>query len=211
MAITVAVAFGIEYDVLNWGAIVVPALFGLPYIWGMILGINMKGAGHKVTSKDNVDAKEIAIHCLTELGCQPEVNKDGTLGVSYQRENFHMEFGTRYARIWDPMWAGNKADDPDMPKIRESVNAANYNFGPTVVLTAPDEDGVIGFHSRCDIMLHPACPDNVPFVKAVLDSFFDAKGNARIKFKQLNDQQVEKQNNRRPVGFTTTQTTKTEE
>lgn len=67
----------------------------------------------------------------------------------------------------DPMWAGVKADDPDMPKIREAVNAANFNFGPTVVLTAPNDEGVIGFHSRRDIMLHPACPDNVPFVKAV--------------------------------------------
>lgn len=213
VAITVAVAFGIEYDVLNWGAIVIPVLFGLPYIWGMILGIwhNMKGAGHKVTSKDDVDAKEIAIQCLTELGCQPEVNKDGTLGVSYQGENFHMEFGTRYARIWDPMWAGIKADDPDMPKIREAVNAANYNFGPSVVLTAPDEDGVIGFHSRRDIMLHPACPDNVPFVKAVLDSFFDAKEAVRNRFQQINAQQMETQKNRRPVGFTTTQTSVNQE
>lgn len=91
------------------------------------------------------------------------------------KANSYMEFGTRYARIWDPMWAGIQVDDSDMSKIREAVNAANYNFGPTVVLTTPDEDGVIGFHSRRDVMLHPLCPDNVPFVKAVLDSFFDAK------------------------------------
>ena len=34
VAITVAVALGIESDILNWGAIVIPVLFGLPYIWG---------------------------------------------------------------------------------------------------------------------------------------------------------------------------------
>lgn len=203
VAITVAVAFGIECDVLNWAAIPIPIFFGLPYLWGMVLGIwhNMKGAGHKVTSKDDSDAKEIAIRCLTELGCQPELNKDGSLGVSYQGENFHMEFSPRYARIWDPMWAGIKEDDPDMPQIREAVNAANYNFGPTVLLTAPDEDGIIGFHTRRDIMLHPVCPDNFLFVKAVLDSFFDAKEAVRNRFQQINAQQMEAQKNRRPVGF----------
>ncbi len=141
---------------------------------------------------------------LVNIGCQPTANEDGTLSVQYQGENFHMEFGGMYARVWDPMWAGVKADDPDMPKIREAVNAANFNFGPTVVLTTPNEEGVIGFHSRRDIMLHPACPDNVPFVKAVLDSFFDAKEHVRSNFQQINAKQMEQQKNRRPVGFTTT-------
>ena len=115
-----------------------------------------------------------------------------------------MEFGGRYARIWDPMWAGIKGDDPDMPKIKEAVNATNFNFGPTVVMTAPDEDGDIGLHRRRDIMLHPSCPDNVPFIKAVLDSFFDTKENVRRHFLQINTQQQEKKP-RRPVGFTHTQ------
>lgn len=140
---------------------------------------------------------------LSALGCQPTKNDDGSLSVSYQGENFHMEFGGMYARVWDPMWAGVKADDPNMPKIREAVNAANFNFGPTVVLTSPNDEGVIGFHSRRDIMLHPSCPDNVPFVKAVLDSFFDAKEEVRNRYQQINAQQMEAKKNRRPVGFTT--------
>lgn len=164
------------------------------------------------TQQDNMDSMQqehnkpdtlgLMFRTLSNLGCQPTKNEDGTLSVSYQGENFHMEFGGMYARVWDPMWAGVKADDPDMPKIREAVNAANFNFGPTVVLTAPNDEGVIGFHSRRDIMLHPACPDNVPFVKAVLDSFFDAKEQVRNSFQQINAKQMEAQKNRRPVGFT---------
>lgn len=157
------------------------------------------------------DTIGLMFNTLNQLGCQPVKNDDDTLSVSYQGENFHMEFGGMYARVWDPMWAGVKADDPELPKIREAVNAANFNFGPTVVLTAPNDEGVIGFHSRRDIMLHPACPDNVPFVKAVLDSFFDAKEEVRNKYQQLNVQQMEAKKNRRPVGFTTTSTTKSEE
>ena len=149
------------------------------------------------------DTLGLMYNTLSALGCQPTKNDDGTLSVSYQGENFHMEFGGMYARVWDPMWSGIKADDPELPKVREAVNAANFNFGPTVVMTAPDDEGVIGFHSRRDIMLHPACPDNVPFVKAVLDSFFDAKENVRTKFQQIKSQQSEIRKNRRPVGFST--------
>lgn len=149
------------------------------------------------------DTLGLMLNTLNQLGCQPTANEDGTISVQYQGENFHMEFGGMYARVWDPMWAGVKADDPDMPKIREAVNAANFNFGPTVVLTVPNDEGVIGFHSRRDIMLHPVCPDNVPFVKAVLDSFFDAKVQVRNNFQQINAKQMEAQKNRRSVGFTT--------
>lgn len=154
------------------------------------------------------DTLGLMFKTLSNLGCQPTKNEDGSLSVLYQGENFLMEFGGMYARVWDPMWAGIKADDPDMSKIREAVNAANFNFGPTVVLTAPNEDGVIGFHSRRDIMLHPSCPDNVLFIKAVLDSFFDTKEHVRRHFQQINDkpmeaQQMEIKTNRRPVGFTT--------
>lgn len=157
--------------------------------------------------EEKPDTIGLMFNTLNALGCQPTKNDDGTLSVSYQGENFHMEFGGMYARVWDPMWAGVKADDPDMPKIREAVNAANFNFGPTVVLTAPNDDGVIAFHSRQDIMLHPSCPDNVPFVKAVLDSFFDAKEEVRNRYQQINAQQMEAKKNHRPVGFTTNMNT----
>ncbi len=149
------------------------------------------------------DTIGLMFNTLSALGCQPTRNDDGSLSVSYQGENFHMEFGGMFARVWDPMWSGIKADDPSLPRVREAVNAANFDFGPTVVLTAPDENGVIGFHSRRDIMLHPACPDNVLFVKSVLDSFFDAKESVRSKFQQLNAQQTESSKKRRPVGFAT--------
>lgn len=154
------------------------------------------------TEDQKPDTLELMFKTLSNLGCQPTANEDGTISVQYQGENFHMEFGGMYARVWDPMWAGVKADDPDMPKIREAVNATNFNFGPTIVLTEPNEDGVIGLHSRRDIMLHPACPDNEPFVKAVLDSFFDAKEQVRSNYRQINTKQMEAQKNRRPVGFT---------
>lgn len=161
----------------------------------------VRSSGTSYTTKEQPDTKGLMLNTLTQIGCQPIANQDGTIAVQYQGENFHIEFGGMYARVWDPMWAGIKADDPDLPQVREAVNIANFNFGPTIVLTAPNDEGVIGFHSRRDIMLHPACPDNVPFVRAVLDSFFDAKEQFRQSYQQLNVRQMEVQKKRRPIGF----------
>lgn len=208
--VIIILAFGLYYDYISWDALILPAtflsIFYVPYIWGIIvyLWIIRRESGRKSLNFKDLSTYEIMLTVLKTIGCKPTVYEDELLSVQYQGENFYMEFGGRYARIWDPMWAEIKADDPDLPKIREAVNATNFNFGPTIVLTAPDEEGLIGFHSRYDIMLHPACPDNAHYIKAVLDTFFDAKEHVRSNFQQINTQQIEKQKNRRPVGFTTT-------
>lgn len=149
------------------------------------------------------DTARLMFNVLSEIGCQPEKDNDGSINVQYQGETFHMDFGGMYARVWDPMWAGIKANDPNLPQIREAVNAANFNFGPTIVLTSPDENGIIGFHTRRDIMLHPLCPDNAPYVKAVLDSFFEAKEQVKGNFQEIKASQDKIIKKRRPIGFNT--------
>ena len=206
----IAVAFGIQYDVLNYGAWAIPGTIMFPFLLGILTGWwnSWKLRGQRLTDKhltSEANAAELFKDAVIEIGCQPSVNDDGTMELSYQGENFHIEFGGRYARIWDPMWAGIKVDDPDFQNIREAVNCANFQFGPTVVMTSPDENGVIGFHSHRQVMLHPACPENAPYIKAVLDSFFETKENVRASYQQLAQAQVERQKNRRPVGFNTNQ------
>lgn len=149
-------------------------------------------------------ALQIVFGALQSLGCLPELKGDNTLVVSYQGETFQFDFGespSRYARIWDPGWAGIKTDDPQINLVKEAVNVTNYNFGPTILMTEPDEDNIITFHSRYDIMVHPACPDNDQYLKSVLDSFFYAKEAVRNNFQNLNVKQAEQRKNRRPVGF----------
>ena len=154
-------------------------------------------------SSEQTDTARLMFNALCEIGCQPEKDNDGSINVQYQGENFHIDFGGMYAIVWDPMWAGIKANDPNLPQIREAVNAANFNFGPTIVLSSPDEDGIIGFHTRRDIMLHPSCPDNAQYVKAVLDSFFKAKEQVKGNFQEIKASQDKIIKKRRPIGFNT--------
>lgn len=157
-------------------------------------------------SSSTPNTEAIMVTALKAMGCQPTRNQDGSVTVCYQGEHFHMEFGGFYVRVWDPVWAGMKCDDPDLPKLREAINIANFDFGPTVVMTAPDQDGVMFVHSRRDVMLHPACPDNTLYIKSVLDSFFEAKKSVSNGYQKLNAQQAECFQKRRPVGFTSSQT-----
>lgn len=138
---------------------------------------------------------------LCNLGCQPIVNADNTISVSCQGENFMMEFYGMYVRIWDLPWSQLKANNPALPDLMEAVNAANFNFGPTIVMTKPDDEGTICILSRRDIMLHPACPENTLYIQAVLDSFFSAKEEFFKEFHNAIYGKTGQQEARNPFGF----------
>lgn len=147
-------------------------------------------------------ALKTSISALQSIGCQPTVDGN-SISVSYQGEHFQIECSGYYARIWDPSWSHIKADDKDLPKIREAVNAANYNFGLTIVLSDPDNDGDILIHSKRDIMLHPSFTDAPEYMRSVLDSFFPIKDELRNNYQQIIEKQKEsKLAKRRPIGFT---------
>ena len=152
--------------------------------------------------KEHIAAK-VMRSILKEIGCKTKEESDGTLYALYKGETFQMMFRKTYAQIWDPTWSSIEADDPELPKIREAINRANFSSGPTVVMTPPDEKGVINLHSRLDIMLHPACPDNAIFVQAALESFFSIKDRVRNKIQEIDAQQQEAPKKHRPIGFTT--------
>jgi hypothetical protein len=147
------------------------------------------------------ETAELAESLLKELGCQPESDEDGLIRVRYQGENFQLVFGNCFTRIWDPAWASVNVNDKRLPNMREAMNKVNFSVGPTVVMTSPDKDGMIVIHSRIDLFLHPACPVNVDYMRAVLDKFFEVKNALRDDYQEICAAQEEAQKNRRPVGF----------
>ena len=191
-------------NVLGIISIICVAVYIIAIIADKVTDYSKKSQSHPNGDlSEQPDTARLMFNALSEIGCQPEKDNDGSINVQYQGETFHMDFGGMYARVWDPMWAEIKANDPDLSQIREAVNAANFNFGPTIVLTSPDENGIIGFYTRRDIMLHPLCPDNAPYVKAVLDSFFEAKEQIKGNFQEIKASQDKIIKKRRPIGFNT--------
>lgn len=151
------------------------------------------------------DSTQLMIETLKEIGCHPDLGKDGTISVAFQGEKFVMQPNGLYVRIWDPSWSGMRVDDPYLPMLREAVNEANYSLGPTVLLGEPDDE-IIRIHSRLDIILFQEIPDIAAYVGAMLDSFFHAKENVREKFMGLYAEQEDAQKKIRPVGFDLSET-----
>ena len=89
---------------------------------------NLSSNSSEMATTPQFNTRQLMIDTLRAIGCQPTSNPDETIDVAYQGENFRMDFGGAYAHIWDPGWTAVRADDPNLPKIREAINAANYKF-----------------------------------------------------------------------------------
>lgn len=150
------------------------------------------------------NTQQLMVSTLTQIGCQPTVNDDDTVSVTYQGEHFHIDFAGLYARIWDLGWTGVNVNDPDLPKIREAVNHTNFGSCPTVVWSDPDDEGTIYLHSRLDILLFPGIPEIDNYLRSNLNSFFGTKEEVRKAFQQITVEQQRARERRRPIGFNTT-------
>lgn len=128
---------------------------------------------------------------LGKIGCPTKKNDDGTLSVCYQGDCFLMEFKRVYARIWYIKWASLEVDDYEYPLIYQAMNEANCTMVPTVVLSDRDEEGKNWFYSRIDVLLHPSCPDNEVYVKAIFKSLFNSKRTVQRSLDKLKSEQME--------------------
>lgn len=181
-----------------------------------VMNENIKGMENKEEStgenKERVTAdneKWDTLHLmesiLKDLGCQPKKENDKELQVAYQGENFIINIGGPYAQIWDPAWAQINEKDPNFENMKAAANISNFDFGPSIVWTSPNEDGFVSIHSKRDILLCPQLQDNTSYVRSVLDSFFEKKERMRFQLHSLVTQQQEAPKPHRPVGFATSE------
>lgn len=150
------------------------------------------------------DTLNLMKNILTDLGCQPKKENEKELQVSYQGENFIINIGGPYAQIWDPGWASINVNDPNFEKMKTAANISNFDFGPSIVWTSPNEEGFVTLHSKKDIIVCPQIPDTISYVRSVLDSFFEKKERMRGQFHSLINQPQQSPKQHRPVGFATT-------
>lgn len=142
---------------------------------------------------------ELMLKTLRALGCQPTKDEDDTISVAYQGENFLMRTNGAFVRIWDLYWTRIKADDPNLPMVKDAVNDANFCFGPVMVFSDIDDKGYFHLSSIWDIVLHPALPHIENYVKAVLDAFFEAKEELRRSYLNFEAKKEDASKNHPPV------------
>ena len=154
-------------------------------------------------SQERWDTLTLMESILTDLGCQRKKENEKELQVAYQGENFVINIGGPYAQIWEPAWANISIKDPNFENMKTAANISNFDFGPSIVWTSPNEEGMVTLHSKRDILLSPQLKDNRDYVRSVLDSFFEKKERMRGQFHALINQQQQSPKLHRPVGFAT--------
>lgn len=135
-------------------------------------------------TENEFDTRLIVLDALNAIGCNPSTDEDDNVTVSYQGENFVISFGNGFTTIWDPFWSRIKATDPYLCCVREAINKVNFNPMPTVVLSEPDVNGDLWFHSHCTTIVNEGIenPDN--FIKYILDRFLDIKFEMRMEYER---------------------------
>lgn len=150
-----------------------------------------------VVSNENIPIDQntsfnIMKKALVDIGCKPKINDDDSIIVAYQGKDFYIRCDGLYTTIWDPLWSYIEADDPDLPIVREVINATNIAFDRTIVWRESDEDGNIYLYTKKNIMLHPSFPDVYEYIQAELDAFFEIEEWLREKFKPIDLKQKER-------------------
>lgn len=112
---------------------------------------------------------------LNSLCRKIETVEKGVLTAVYLDELFYIEIGAGCVRIWDPGWGVLKRDDPKLPIVREAVEAVNLSDGPKIVLSVPDENGMVSLMSCMDIEFHIYTREKTGCMYKALNSFFDKK------------------------------------
>lgn len=152
---------------------------------------------------EKFDTLNLMESILSDMGCQPKKESDKELSVAYQGENFIINVGGPYAQIWDPSWAQISVNDPNFENMKTAANISNFDFGPSIIWTSPNEEGLVSLHTKREILLVPQLPDKTDYVRSVFDSFFEKKNNMRSKFNSLVNQPQQTPKLHRPVGFAT--------
>lgn len=165
---------------LFWAPIL---LFVAKWAWSRFKSISLR-----YLYKGRFTAREIVVKCLCKMGYDidsDDYDDDSGFTINYLDENFVIKFSDRFAYIMDPVWKVINVNDPELPVLKEAVNFTNFSDYPTIVMTKPDENGMIQIHSHCSMMLHPCCPDNLQYFISTMNSFFEGKRELYANMQRL--------------------------
>lgn len=158
----------------------------------------MQTSKENQTEREVIDIKSLMIDTLRKMGCDPKEIEGGAVAVAYQGENFCMKFGGMFVNIWDLGWCDINVNDLNLPRLRQAINLANFEFGPTIVLADPDENGIMDIHSRYGILFHPSLPNLTEYMAITFNWFFRAKNNLHINYNRLLVEDEKQQTNQNP-------------
>lgn len=129
--------------------------------------------------------KQLLMDSLRNFGCQPDIDDSGNVFFRYQGESFLAIVAGKFIRIWDLPFMNVNVLDTRMPIFLEAINKANSEFGPSIVMRNPNNDGDRQIATRMDIIFIPQLSEIPQYLEYILSLFFDMKHHIILEIEKL--------------------------
>lgn len=122
------------------------------------------------------DTRNLVISTLSKMGCEHLEEDDIRISFTYQGENFVIDAvnDCMYINVYDPWWfeLPMNGDIEDFSRMQKAVNLANCEGTSTVIYTYNKEQGLVGVHSKKNILFTKEISELDKYLIGVLESFF---------------------------------------
>lgn len=126
--------------------------------------------------KKDFDTRNLVISTLGKMGCEHFEEDDIRISFTYQGENFVIDAvnDCMFINVYDPWWfeLPMNGDIEDFSRMQKAVNLANCEGTNTVMYTYNREKGLVGVHSKKNILFTKEISELDKYLIGVLDSFF---------------------------------------
>mgnify|MGYP006873031304 CR=1 FL=1 len=120
--------------------------------------------------------RNLVFSTLKKMGCEYYEEDELRIRFTFQGETFIIDSSNDclFINVYDPWWfeLPMSGDIEDFARMQKAVNLANCKGSCTVLYTYNEEEGLIGVHSRKNIIFVPQITELDKYLASILDGFF---------------------------------------
>lgn len=138
--------------------------------------------------------RKLVFQTLKKMGCEYSEEDELRIRLTFQGETFIIDASDDclFINVYDPWWLDlpMNGDIEDFARMQKAVNIANCKGTCTVLYTYNDEEGLIGVHSRKNIIFVPQITELDKYLASVFDVFFKTQRLVLAEMDKLKNQEV---------------------
>ena len=138
--------------------------------------------------------RDLVLSTLDKMRIEYSEEDELRIRLTFQGETFMIDAHNDclFINVYDPWWFDlpMHGDIEDFARMQKAVNLANCTGTCTVLYTYNEEEGLIGVHSRKNIIFVPKITELDKYLSSVFDAFFKTQRLVLAEMDKLKNQEV---------------------
>jgi hypothetical protein len=138
--------------------------------------------------------RDLVLSTLDKMRIEYSEEDELRIRLTFQGETFMIDAHNDclFINVYDPWWFDlpMHGDIEDFARMQKAVNLANCTGTCTVLYTYNEEEGLIGVHSRKNIIFVPQITELDKYLASVFDAFFKTQRLVLAEMDKLKNQEV---------------------